>query len=170
MRSGVFLLALLSVAVAAAAAWAEDVAPRAFDLAATQGYVANWAPQGEPFCAVLRSAADWKATIRPAATMGSSRPFEPPADSWTRSALFVVARVTYATQGEALAVTGLRNTREGLEIDTRFAPPAPASYTVKTTAAVELEKPLPQKILVRENGAVVCALEPAKGRWRQVGR
>jgi len=69
-----------------------------------------------------------------------------------------------------LAIAGLRSSGDTLEVDARFSPQAAGSYTLKQSAAVELTRPLPQTIVVRENASVVCTLKRAAGAWREVGR
>ncbi len=171
MRAPEFLLAGLAAGIMTAAR-ADETAPQRFDLGAYQSYVANWTPDTKPFCAILRSSADWSAVIRPAAVMGSAKPFAPPADTWTTNAVLVVARTAYASQGDAAAliVAGVRETQGAIEVETRFSPPPPSSYASKQAVALAFRKPLPENIVVRENGAVVCTLRPGQGRWRSVGR
>lgn len=170
MRRRTLVLAALAVAAVSGAS-ADERAAKLFDLEAYQGFVAGWTPATWPFCAILRSAADWSAVVHPAAVMGSQKPFAPPADLWSRRAVLIVARTTYApTDGPALAIESLHETASAVDVDTRFAAPPPSSYRVKQAVAVELAKPLPARILVRDHGAVVCTLKPANGQWRMVGR
>ena len=153
------------------AAFADDRALRLFDIGAYAVFVANWTPATKPFCAILRSEADWGAVLHPAAVMGSQRPFTPPAGFWTNNAVLVVARTAFASTGApAPIVEGLREAANVLEIDTRFSAPPPSSFMVKQATALQLAKPLPPTIVVRDHGAVVCTLKPATGPWRAVGR
>jgi hypothetical protein len=128
---------------------------------AFQSFVANWADAEQPFCRAMLSAADWERWLKPAPTMGFHRPFAPQADLWNHHAVLLVARVVNAGDTSGVfsnpRVTG--DERE-LALDYRFAPTPPASSTMKWYLALEIAKPLPPTVVVRENGRSVCTLLP----------
>jgi len=90
MRRSAPLLAGFIVVAAACGAGVQNLALKPFDLGAYLSFIANWTPDTAPFCAVLRSAADWSAVLRPAAVMGSAKPFAPPADFWSANGVLVL--------------------------------------------------------------------------------
>ena len=165
--SAVFAI-LLPLTVAAPAA-AQEPAYVQLNPDAFQSFVRNWSPPSRPLCAAIRSQADWDMIMSPAATMGSSKPFGPPAAFWTRNAVLLVARVVDA--GDTAQVFRLDRVRRAagtIDIDYGFTPPPKASSTMKWWLGVEVEKPLAATIRFVEGGHVVCTLAPASGAWRTI--
>jgi hypothetical protein len=166
-NSAVFAI-LLTMTVAAPAA-AQEPAYVQLDPGAFQSFVRNWTPASKPLCAAIRSQTEWDMIMSPAATMGSSKPFGPPADFWSHSAMLLVARVVDA--GDMAQVFRLQRVGRAagtIDIAYSFAPPPKASSTMKWWLGVEVEKPLPKTIRFVEGGRVVCTLVPASGAWRTI--
>jgi hypothetical protein len=159
--------AILLAVTAAAPAAAQEPAYVQLNPGAFQSFVRNWAPPSRPLCAAIRSQAEWDTIMSPAATMGSSKPFGPPADFWSRRAVLLVARVVDA--GDMAQVFRLQRVRRAagtIDVEYNFTPPPKASSTMKWWLGVEVLKPLAATIRFVEAGHVVCTLEPASGAWR----
>jgi hypothetical protein len=164
---GVFAV-LLAMTVAAPAAAQEPASVR-LDPGAFQSFVRNWTPSSRPLCAAIRSQAEWDMIMSPAATMGSSKPFGPPADFWSRSAVLLVARVVDA--GDMAQVFRLQRVRRAagtIDVEYSFTPPPKASSTMKWWLGMEVGKPLAATIRFVEGGRVVCTLAPSSGAWRSI--
>jgi hypothetical protein len=165
--SGVFAI-LLTMTVAAPVT-AQEPGYLRLDPGAFQSFVRNWTPASEPLCAAIRSQAEWDMIMGPAASMGSSKPFGPPADFWASSAVLLVARVVDA--GDMAQVFRLQRVGRAagtIDIAYGFTPPPKASSAMKWWLGVEVEKPLPKTIRFVEGGRVVCSLAPAAGAWRSI--
>jgi hypothetical protein len=129
---------------------------------AFQSFVVNWADAEQPFCRTMLSASDWDRWLKPAATMGFRRPFAPPAKLWNSHAVLLVARVVSAGDtSDVFSHLRMTGDERELALDYRFAPNPPASSTMKWYLALEIPKPLPPTVVVRENGRSVCTLHPA---------
>lgn len=122
-----------------------------------QDYVARWSPASAPLCRVFTSADAWQRTLRPAAVMGAHRPFAPPAQFWREHAVVFVARTIYAgSADDALSIRRIERTNEVMTVDYSFAPTPRASSTMNWWSAAAVEKPLPARVIFRENGRTVC--------------
>ena len=168
---GVFAI-LLTMTVAAPAAAQEPAQGPAdvqLDPGAFQSLVRNWTPPSKPLCAAIRSQAEWDMIMSPAATMGSSKPFGPPADFWSRRAVLLVARVVDAgDMAQVFRLDRVRRAAGTIDIEYGFTPPPKASWTMKWWLGVEVVKPLAATIRFVEAGHVVCKLELASGAWRSI--
>ncbi|HEY5210859.1 MAG TPA: hypothetical protein VIJ42_15580 [Stellaceae bacterium] len=158
-------LALIAVMLCLAGipAAARDVRFQQLDPHRYQSFVANWTPEDRPFCAVLRSAADWNRVLKPAPTMGGTRPFAPPAAFWRKHAILLLARILGA--GDTATVFQVERVARdpgALRLDYRFAPTPPASSTMKWYLAVAVAKPLPPVARFREDGKIVCTVTPPR--------
>ncbi len=149
---------MLAVTAAVSANGAEQPYER-LDPAAYQSFVANWQPADGPFCAVIRTATDWDRVLKPAPTMGRTRPFAPPPEFWHFKAVLLVAHVIGAGDAsDVFQVVRLSLGTGGLELDYRFIPTPPATSTMKWYLAVALPKPLPLVVRFMENRRLICTL------------
>ena len=154
-------IALLLMAQAAMAGTVTTLDPDDY-----RSFVGNWMPQGAPLCAAMRSADDWNRVLHPAATMGSTRPFAPPAGLWNDRAVLLIARVVPAgDSAHAFRLLGVERTQDAIEVNVLFKSAPPASSSEKVWLAVEVQKPLPALVRFRQEGNIVCALSPDRGNW-----
>lgn len=162
LRPGLALTLALALAASAAARPVRFTALSPDDY---QSFVGTWTPDTAPLCARIDSADDWNALMHPAAVMGAHRPFAPDPSFWTSHRVLLLARVVPA--GGAAAFTAPRVTRSGasLTVSYRFAPPPPASSTIKWYLALAVPKAGSPSVTFQENGAVVCSLGPAASDW-----
>jgi hypothetical protein len=159
LRALLYLGALLMIAPAVGA---EDVPFAQLDPSAYQSFVANWTTEDRPLCAVMESQADWDKTMRPAPTMGRTKPFAPPAGFWRNKAVLFVARVINAGDtSRVFRVADVQRHRRSLALDYQFTPTGPASWQMKWYLAIAVSKPLPALVRFRENGEIVCRVRIA---------
>ena len=134
-----------------------------------QSFIA-WDDGHQPLlCAVVKSPADWEKLFHPAALgLGPAhdrKPFSPPASSFDRALLLVVARVTPAPADgrSAFTIEGTEIKDGVLSLQYRFAKPAAdAGYTVRDFAGVFVPRAGLTKILFVENGQPVSE-QPSGG-------
>jgi hypothetical protein len=153
-----FLSATVAQAIAA------EAGAKRIHLSDYQSFVRNWSPEETPLCAAMDSQADWDAVMRPAPTMGQTRPFSPPEAFWKRNSLLVLARVINSGGDDldVFQVGRVVRSKSKITIDYNFSTPPAASSQIKATMALEIAKPLPSVIEFKENGRMVCALRPDK--------
>jgi hypothetical protein len=124
-----------------------------------QSFVRNWKPENAPLCAVIRSQADWDKVLAPAARMGGTPTYAPPAAFWDTKAVLFVARVINAgNTADVFRVERVEFGKHTLELDYSYRPTPPASSTMKWYLAVAVAKPLPATVRFTEGGKVVCTL------------
>jgi hypothetical protein len=162
-RRGALIIPLILLGATPCAA--QDVAHGRLDPAEFQSFVRNWEPPSRPLCAALQSAADWDAVMAPAAVMGASKPFAPPADLWTRNAVLLLARVVDAGDTTKIFELGsVRRAGDRLDIGYTFTPPPKASSTMKWWLGITVAKPLPPTIRFLAGDVVTCTLAPASAK------
>jgi len=127
------------------------------DPAAYQSFVMNWTPDSAPFCAAMRSPAEWDAVMHPAPVMGPHKPFAPPASFWKEHAVLLIAKVVGGgDKVEAFTDVSVK----GGAVAYRFQAPPSASFQVKSALMLAVSKPLAGKVRFIENGKPVCTVEP----------
>jgi hypothetical protein len=150
---------VLVVALYLTAASAADEAFEQLDPNAYQSFVANWEPDVGPLCAIVRTQADWDLVLRPAPTMGRTKPFSPPPEFWKFKAILLVAHVVGAGgTSDVFHAERLVRDQGGLWLHYRFTPPPFAPSKVKLYLAVAVVKPLPRAVHFLENGRLLCTL------------
>ena len=134
-----------------------------------QSFIA-WDDTRQPLlCAVVKSPADWEKLFHPAALgLGPDtgrKPFSPPASSFDRELLLVVARVTPAPADgrSAFTIEGTGITNGVLTLRYRFTKPAAdAGYTIRDFAGVFVPRAGHTHIVFVENGKPVSE-QPSGG-------
>lgn len=150
---------LLAVADAAPEAATAEQSYEQLDPNAYQSFVANWEPDVGPLCAVIRTQADWDRVLKPAPTMGRTKPFSPPPEFWKFKAILLVAHVIGAGDTSSVfQVQHLVRGKGGMQLDYRFTPTPPASSSIKWYLAVAVPKPLPKLVRFTENRRLICTL------------
>jgi hypothetical protein len=149
-------LACLLMSALAAGARAQLLDPDAY-----QSFVGNWSPKAAPLCTAMENAGEWESVLHPAPVMGGNKAFEPPSALWNHHAVLLLARVVNAGDtAHVFRLLRVTRTRGAIEMSVTFAPTPPASSTMKWYMALAVAKPLPPRIRIRENGAVICTLAP----------
>jgi len=154
-------LVAIVLCLAGTHAVARDIGFQRLDPHRYQSFVANWIPADRPFCAILRSAAEWNRVLKPAPTMDRTRPFAPPPAFWRKHAILLLARILGAGDtANIFQVERVARDPGALRLDYRFTPTPPASSTMKWYLAVAVAKPLPPVARFGENGKIVCTVRP----------
>ena len=129
-----------------------------------QDYVEHWSPASAPLCRVFTSAASWAQTLHPAAVMGAHRPFAPREAFWRDHAVLFVARTIYAGPADdVLKVRRITRASDGLAFDYTYSATPPSSSTMNWWVGAAVEKPLPRRVVFRENGRTVCTVSVTPG-------
>ena len=161
MRISKLKLSLVVVAGGIASpAVAAPLPYQALDPSDYQGFVSNW-DGNRPFCAAIASPQEWERVIHPAATMGNSRPFAPPASFWRTHTVLLLAHEGNGggNDGEVLRTLGVDQRRGRIAVSTRFTPRTAASYTGKFWTAVAVRRPLAAtNVDFVEGGRTLCTL------------
>jgi hypothetical protein len=136
------------------------------DPSAYQSFVANWKPANKPLCAVIQSQADWAAVFRPAPVMGTNRPFGPPAELWSDGAVLMLARVVDAGDtANVFHLIGIHRDKDVIDVDVSFHRTPAASSRIKWWLGVTVSKTLPPMVRFREDGRVICTIQPGSCIW-----
>jgi hypothetical protein len=131
-----------------------------------QSFAGNWTPDTAPLCAAMGSADQWDHVLHPAATMGSHKPFAPPADFWNRHVVLLLARIVDAGDlSKVFQVDDVLRRKDTIDVTLRFKPTPPASSRMKAYIAVAVDKPIPARVRFIQDGSIVCVLDTAAGTW-----
>lgn len=166
MRPMSKILIMLLLVGSSAPGLAQEPSYTVLDPKAYQSFVANWTPSNKPLCAAIQSQADWDAVFHPAPVMGANRPFGPPAEFWNDRAVLVLARVIDSGDtAKVFQLTGVHRDENVVEVDYSFRLTPPASSQIKWWLGVAAAKPLPPTVRFKEDGRLVCAVEPGTRTW-----
>jgi hypothetical protein len=156
---GFAVSSVLAVALYQPAALAAEHAYERLDPNAYESFVANWTPDDWPLCAVIRTQADWNLVLKPAPTMGQTKPFSPPPEFWKFKAVLLVAYVVDAGDtADIFHIDRLTGGKGAWQLDYRFTPPPAASSKVKSYLAVAVTKPLPPIVRFKEGSRLICTM------------
>lgn len=159
-------LLLAAIALLAPNAAEPKSAFKLLDPDAYQSFVGNWTPDTAPLCAAIGSADQWDHVLHPAATMGSHKPFAPPADFWKGHVVLLFARVVNAGDlSKVFQVDDVLRRKDTTDVTLRFKPTPAASSNEKAYFAVAVDKPIPARVRFIQDGSIVCVLDTTAGTW-----
>ncbi len=122
-------------------------------------FVKNWDNDQQPFCAVIKSPAEWEKVFAPAKIMRSDKSFSPEPEAFDQKHYVVISRVTKAPEAEEsiLQVASFTQAGKNQQLVYRYTPMVnSASYTTKATLILEIPKLPSGKLLVLEEQVVAA--------------
>ena len=125
----------------------------------------KWNGGSSPLCAVTRSRRDWAALTRTLAAGKGKENGAPTSDEWNRHAVLVVGRqIAAGSMPIGFHVEGVHRQASTIELDYTLDPVPPSGPTT-WFAAVAILKPLSRTVTFKEDGRIVCSMQPMAGHW-----